>query len=143
MSILVTGSLAIDRIMVFRSLQGPHDLHMLSVSFHETARVRRLRRHRLRLGADPLIFAAAVRRRPAGHPPRRSASTTHTAQCFITTDLDDNQIVGVPSRRDGARGAAAARGREGGAFSLAIVGPDDNAAMRQHAAALKKRGIRP
>jgi len=161
MSILVTGSLAIDRIMVFpdrfKNHILPDKLHILSVSFH----VPEMRTffggcagniaYGLKLlGADPLIFAAAgddfgayaawldqlgIRRDAI-----RIHDDAHTAQCFITTDLDDNQIVafhpGAMERASELRVEDVA-----GEVTLAIVGPDDNAAMRKHAAALKARGI--
>jgi adenosine kinase len=161
MSILVTGSLAIDRIMVFpdrfKNHILPDKLHILSVSFH----VPEMREffggcagniaYGLKLlGADPLIFAAAGRDFGAyaawldQHGIRRDAirifDDAHTAQCFITTDLDDNQIVAFhPGAMERAVALRVEDVKE--SISLAIVGPDDNAAMRQHAAALKRRGI--
>jgi adenosine kinase len=161
MSILVTGSLAIDRIMVFpdrfKNHILPDKLHILSVSFH----VPEMREffggcagniaYGLKLlGADPLIVAAAGRDFGAyaawldEHGIRRDGirlhADAHTAQCFITTDLDDNQIVAF---HPGAMERAAELRVEelAGEASLAIVGPDDNAAMRKHAATLKARGV--
>jgi adenosine kinase len=161
MSILVTGSLAIDRIMVFpdrfKNHILPDKLHILSVSFH----VPEMREffggcagniaYGLKLlGADPLILAAAGRDFGAyaawldQHGIRRDAirifDDAYTAQCFITTDLDDNQIVAFhPGAMERAAQLSVADVAE--PLSLAIVGPDDNAAMRQHAAALKQRGV--
>jgi adenosine kinase len=161
LSILVTGSLAIDRIMVFpdrfKNHILPDKLHILSVSFH----VPEMREffggcagniaYGLKLlGAEPLIFASAGRDFGAyaawldRHGIRRDGirihDDAHTAQCFITTDLDDNQIVafhpGAMERAGELRVEDVADG-----VSLAIVGPDDNAAMRRHAAALKARGV--
>jgi len=161
MPILVTGSLAIDRIMVFpdrfKNHILPDKLHILSVSFH----VPEMRTffggcagniaYGLRLlGADPLIFATAGADFGAyaawldQHGIRRDGirihDDAHTAQCFITTDLDDNQIVAF---HPGAMERAGALRVEDVAdrVSLAIVGPDDNAAMRRHAAALKRIGV--
>jgi adenosine kinase len=161
MSILITGSLAIDRIMVFQDRFKNHilpdKLHILSVSFHvptldqcfggcagNIAYGVRL------LGGDPLIVAAAgkdfgpygdwldacgIRRDGIG-----IFDDAYTAQCFITTDLDDNQIVAFhPGAMERAntlrldRFLAEAR--------VAVVGPDDNLAMRQHAAELKAAGV--
>jgi adenosine kinase len=161
MSILVTGSLAIDRIMVFpdrfKNHILPDKLHILSVSFH----VPEMREffggcagniaYGLKLlGADPLILAAAGRDFGAyaawldQHGIRRDAirifDDAYTAQCFITTDLDDNQIVAFhPGAME--RAAQLSVADLTGPISLAIVGPDDNVAMRQHAAALKQRGV--
>jgi adenosine kinase len=161
MSILVTGSLAIDRIMVFpdrfKNHILPDKLHILSVSFH----VPEMRTffggcagniaYGLKLlGADPLIVAAAGNDFAAyaawldQHDIRRDGirihEDAHTAQCFITTDLDDNQIVAF---HPGAMERASELRIEELAdqASLAIVGPDDNAAMRKHAAALKRLGV--
>jgi adenosine kinase len=161
MSILVTGSLAIDRIMVFpdrfKNHILPDKLHILSVSFH----VPEMRTffggcagniaYGLKLlGADPLIFAAAGDDFGAyatwldQHGIRRDGiqihPDAHTAQCFITTDLDDNQIVafhpGAMERANELRIEDVVDGA-----TLAIVGPDDNAAMRKHAATLKRLGV--
>jgi adenosine kinase len=161
MSILVTGSLAIDRIMVFpdrfKNHILPDKLHILSVSFH----VPELREffggcagniaYGLKLlGADPLIFAAAGRdfasyaawldRWGIRRDGIRTHDDVHTAQCFITTDLDDNQITAF---HPGAMARAADLRVEdvAGEASLAIVSPDDNAAMRRHAATLRRLGV--
>jgi len=161
MSILVTGSLAIDRIMVFpdrfKNHILPDKLHVLSVSFH----VPELREffggcagniaYGLKLlGADPLIFASAGRdfaayaewldRCGIRRDGIRIFEDAHTAQCFITTDLDDNQITAFhPGAMERARELHIEDLRE--PIELAIVGPDDNAAMRAHAAALLARGV--
>ena len=161
MSILVTGSLAIDRIMVFpdrfKNHILPDKLHILSVSFH----VPEMRTffggcagniaYGLKLlGADPLILAAAGADFGAyaawldQHGIRRDGirihDDAHTAQCFITTDLDDNQIVAFhPGAMERANELHVEDALAG--VSIALVGPDDNAAMRRHAATLKKRGI--
>src|SRR5262252_6875970 len=161
MSILVTGSLAIDRIMVFpdrfKNHILPDKLHVLSVSFH----VPELREffggcagniaYGLKLlGADPLIFASAGRdfaayaewldRWGIRRDGIRIFEDAHTAQCFITTDLDDNQITAFhPGAMERARELRIEELRE--PIELAIVGPDDNAAMRAHAAALRARGV--
>ena len=161
MSILITGSLAIDRIMVFQDRFKNHilpdKLHVLSVSFHvptldqcfggcagNIAYGVRL------LGGDPLIVAAAgkdfgpygdwldacgIRREGIG-----VFDDSYTAQCFITTDLDDNQIVAF---HPGAMERASTLRLDGflPEARVALVGPDDNLAMRQHAAALKAAGV--
>jgi len=161
MSILVTGSLAIDRIMVFpdrfKNHILPDKLHVLSVSFHvptlqeffggcagNVAYGLKL------LGAEPLIVAAVGRdfgpyaewldRCGIRRDGIRVFGDTHTAQCFITTDLDDNQIAAF---HPGAMERAAELRLDDfmRAVSIAIVGPDDNTAMRRHAAALKARGV--
>ena len=161
MSILITGSLAIDRIMVFQDRFKNHilpdKLHILSVSFHvptldqcfggcagNIAYGVRL------LGGDPLIVAAAGRDfGPYGDwldacGIRRDGigvfDDAYTAQCFITTDLDDNQIVAFhPGAMERANSLGLDRFLPEAA--VALVGPDDNLAMRQHAAALKAAGV--
>ncbi len=161
MSILITGSLAIDRIMVFQDRFKNHilpdKLHVLSVSFHvptldqcfggcagNIAYGVRL------LGGDPLIVAAAGRDfGPYGEwldvcGIRRDGigvfDDSYTAQCFITTDLDDNQIVAFhPGAME--RASTLCLDRFLAEAGLALVGPDDNLAMRRHAAALKAAGI--
>jgi len=161
MSILVTGSLAIDRIMVFEDRFKNHilpdKLHILSISFHVPTLDEFLGgcagniAHGVKLlGGEPLIVAAAGRDFAAyaasldARGIRRDGIAVfpdaYTAQCFITTDLDDNQIVAFhPGAMERARGIAVERFLDGA--SLALVGPDDNAAMRRHAAALKARGV--
>ena len=161
MSILVTGSLAIDRIMVFQDRFKNHilpdKLHILSVSFHvptldecfggcagNIAYGARL------LGGGPLTVAAPGRGFGAygawldACGIRRDGISVfddvYTAQCFITTDLDDNQIVAF---HPGAMERANTLRLDGflAGASIALVGPDDNLAMRQHAAALKASGV--
>jgi adenosine kinase len=146
MSILITGSLAIDRIMVFQDRFKNHilpdKLHILSVSFHvptldqcfggcagNIAYGIRL------LGGDPLIVAAAGR----DFGPyqdwldacgiRRDGISIfddhYTAQCFITTDLDDNQIVAFhPGAMERANTLRLERFLP--EARIALVGPDDN-----------------
>lgn len=152
MSILVTGSLAIDHIMVFpdrfRNHILPDRLHILNVCFH----VPRLQRHfggtggniayHLRLlDEDPILLAAAGEDFGAyakwldRHGIRRDwiriFPGASTAQGFITTDLDDNQITAFhpgamnhahENHVDGALGA-----------QLAIIAPDGKQGMLQHA----------
>src|SRR5262245_20876159 len=114
MSVLVTGSLALDHIMVcpdrFKNHILPDRIHLLNVSFH----VPTLRRtfggtagniaYGLRLlGDEPIVLAtvgsdfAPYAEWMDRHGLRRDAirvlADELTAQCFITTDLDDNQIV--------------------------------------------------
>ncbi|HEY8493797.1 MAG TPA: carbohydrate kinase family protein, partial [Myxococcota bacterium] len=161
MPILITGSLAIDRIMVFRDRFKNHilpdKLHVLSISFHVPTLDEFLGgcagniAHGVKLlGGDPLIVAAAGRdfgpyaASLDARGIRRDGIAVHedayTAQCFITTDLDDNQIVAFhPGAMERAAGIDVRRFLAG--VSLALVGPDDNQAMRRHAAALKEAGV--
>lgn len=162
MTVLVTGSMAIDRIMVFpdrfKNHILPDKLHMLNVAFH----VPELQQffggtagniaYGLRLlGDDPVILAAVGSdfgayaawldesglRRDGIH----TFDDAYTAQAFITTDLDDNQIIAF---HPGAMGRSAEVGLEliSDAIEWAVVSSNDKAAMQQYAAALKQRGVR-
>ena len=151
MRILVCGSIAYDNIMVFRGRFKEHILpekiHILNVAFL----VPDLRReyggcagniaYNLKLlGDDPLIMATVgedaapyLERLDALGLPRahiRVIPGSLTAQAFITTDLDDNQITAFHpgamtqshvNRIDGALGAG-----------LAIVAPDGREGMVAH-----------
>src|ERR1700682_1690275 len=114
MHTLICGSIAYDTIMVFRDRFKNHilpdEIHILNVSFL----VPELRRefggcagniaYSLKmLGGDALIMATVGEdhqpysyrmeklRLPQAHV--RQVPQTFTAQAFITTDLDDNQIT--------------------------------------------------
>ena len=114
MSTLICGSIAFDSIMVFhdrfRNHILPEQLHILNVSFV----VPDMRRefggcagniaYNLKLlGGDPLIMATVGDDAAPylGHLETLGLSRAHvtqvpgsfTAQAFITTDLDDNQIT--------------------------------------------------
>jgi adenosine kinase len=160
MSILICGSIAYDTIMVFRDRFKNHilpdQLHILNVAFL----VPDMRRefggcagnigYTLdMLGGEPLVMATvgddyepyAARLTALGIPQKciRRVPGTYTAQAFITTDLDDNQITAFhpgamnhshENHVDDARGA-----------KLAIVAPDGREGMVQHARELSEAGI--
>ena len=63
---------------------------------------------------------------------------TFTAQCFITTDLDDNQITAF---HPGAMAFAAQNDVTGAKAAWAIVAPDAKEGMFAHAERLNKSGI--
>lgn len=63
---------------------------------------------------------------------------TFTAQCFITTDLDDNQITAF---HPGAMSFAAQNDLSDAEAAWAIVAPDAKEGMFAHAERLHKRGI--
>ena len=63
---------------------------------------------------------------------------TFTAQCFITTDLDDNQITAF---HPGAMSHAAENDLSDAEAAWAIVAPDAKEGMFAHAERLHKRGI--
>ena len=160
MSILVCGSIAYDTIMVFhdrfRNHILPDQLHILNVAFL----VPTLRRefggtagniaYNLKLlGEDPLVMATVghdfepYARRLAGlRVDIRHVRVLHeefTAQAFITTDIDDNQITAF---HPGAMSHAHlnAIGDVNG-VTLAIVSPDGRQGMVEHARDLAAAGI--
>jgi len=162
MPILVSGSIAVDHIMVFRDrFQNhiqPDKIHVLNVSFH----VPEMRKswggcganiafHLRRLGEEPLLLGAVGSdfEEYAAYLDANGVSREHvaelrdtlTASCFITTDLDDNQITAFhPGAMDRAHEASIASVR--GHFEWAIVSPNGKEAMIQNARALKARGKR-
>jgi adenosine kinase len=160
MTILVCGSMAYDTIMVFpdqfRKHILPDRIHMLNVAFM----VPTMRRefggtagniaYNLKLlGEQPAIMATvghdfgpyAERLASLGLEPRhvRRIEDQFTAQAFITTDIDDNQITAFHpgamssahlNRIDDAPGAR-----------LGIVSPDGRDGMIEHARDFARRGI--
>jgi adenosine kinase len=162
MPILVSGSIAVDHIMVFRDrFQNhiqPDKIHVLNVSFH----VPQLRRswggcganiafHLKQLGEEPILlgtvgsefdeYAAWLDRHGVSRAYVRVLDDAHTACCFITTDLDDNQITAFhPGAMDRAHEAPVEAVRE--PFEWAIVSPNGKQGMIQNARALKARGVR-
>jgi adenosine kinase len=160
MSVLVCGSIAYDSIMVFHDRFKnhilPEQIHILNVAFL----VPDLRRefggcagniaYNLRLlGESPRIMAtvgddaAPYRERLAtlglDQTHVRTVSGTYTAQAFITTDLDDNQITafhpGAMTQSHLNRVADAAEIR------LGIVAPDGRDGMQAHARQFAEAGI--
>ncbi|MBK8321957.1 MAG: carbohydrate kinase family protein [Betaproteobacteria bacterium] len=160
MSILVCGSIAYDTIMVFRDQFKNHilpdQIHILNVAFL----VPDMRRefggcagniaYSLKLlGEDPLIMATVghdfdpyERRLDQLGLSRRHVKRVadqFTAQAFITTDIDDNQITAFhpgamsnshENRIDGTTGVR-----------LAIVSPDGRQGMVEHAGDLARAKI--
>ena len=162
MSILVCGSMAYDNIMVFEDRFKNHILperiHILNVSFL----VPELRRefggcagniaYNLRLlGSEPLIVATVgddagdYRQRldalGLSQEFVRHVPETFTAQAFITTDADDNQITAFHpgamlfSHQNDIRAA------RGGRTRLAIVAADGRDGMLRHAEGLAEIGV--
>ena len=160
MSALICGSAAYDNIMVFEdSFKNhilPDKIHILNVAFL----VPQLRRefggcatniaYNLRLlGEDPLPMATVgqdfgpYRRWLESHDIRldhvRVLDDIFTAQAFITTDLDDNQITafhpGAMNRSELNRVGDA----EG--VTIGTVSPDGRAGMIEHAEQFAEAGI--
>lgn len=160
MRTLICGSIAYDNIMVFHGHFKdhilPHQIHILNVAFL----VPKMRRefggcagniaYNLKLlGGDPLIMATVgddagpyLRRMDELGLPRnfvRQLSNTLTAQAFITTDLDDNQITAFhPGAMEFSHMNHAAERMNVG---LAIVAPDGREGMMQHARELSHLGV--
>ena len=160
MSALICGSLAYDTIMVFQDQFKNHILpdkvHILNVSFL----VPRMRRefggcagniaYNLRLlGDDPIPMATVgqdfgpYRQWFAEHGIRldriKELPELFTAQAFITTDLDDNQITAFHPGAMMRSHENHVRDVEGATFG--IVAPDGRDAMLQHATEFKAAGI--
>jgi adenosine kinase len=159
MSALICGSLAYDTIMVFedrfRNHILPDKVHMLNVAFLVPAMRREFGgcagniAYNLKLlGGSPIPMATVGR---DFGPYRahfealdiplervRELDELFTAQAFITTDLDDNQITAfhpgamMESYRNHVRDVADVK--------FGIVAPDGKAAMIQHAQQFAERG---
>lgn len=160
MSAVICGSLAYDTIMVFQDQFKNHILpdqvHILNVSFL----VPRMRRefggcagniaYNLKLlGADPLPVAAVgqdfapYRKHLVDCGIRldyvREYDDQFTPQCFITTDLDNNQITAF---HPGAMASAHENHvRDIPEITFAIVAPDSREAMLQHVDEFAARGV--
>jgi adenosine kinase len=160
MPTLICGSLAYDNIMVFgdrfKNHILPDQVHILNVCFL----VPEMRRefggcagniaYNLHLlGGTPLPMATvgqdfgpyAEWLAAVGIDCRyvRTVGNTFTAQAFITTDLDDNQITAF---HPGAMGFAHRnRVRDAGQVALGIVSPDGREGMIEHAAQFAEAGI--
>ena len=157
---LICGSLAFDTLMVFqgrfREHILPEQIHILNVAFL----VPQLRRefggcagniaYNLRLLGDPGIPMATVGRDFApyrewlqrlGVPLEniRTVDSELTAQAFITTDLDDNQITAFhPGAMQHAHLNTVAEARD---VAIGIVAPDGRQAMIEHAEQFAATGI--
>jgi adenosine kinase len=160
MTALICGSFAFDTIMVFpdqfKNHILPDKVHMLNVSFM----VPDMRRefggcagniaYNLKLlGGDPVPMGtvgndfAAYAEWMDRHGIRRNHVTVlddaYTAQAFITTDMDDNQITAF---HPGAMNAAHVnRVEDAKGITLGIVSPDGRQGMIEHAAQFVAREI--
>jgi adenosine kinase len=160
-SILVSGSVALDHIMVFPDRFANHILpdqvHALNVSFNITSLdthfggvAANIAYHLRMLGADPLILAAVgsdfgpYAAWLDRHGIRRDGivvfEDVRTPQGFVTTDREDCQIwafyEGAMARAHEARVENVTTPLE-----LAIVSANGKRAMLEHARALKRRGV--
>lgn len=160
MRTLICGSIAYDTIMVFRDrFQNhilPDQIHILNVAFL----VPDLRRefggcagniaYTLKmLGGDPLIMATVgddyqpyayrLEKLRLSQAHVRQVAETFTAQAFITTDLDDNQITAFhPGAMNFSHQNHIADAKD---VALGIVAPDGREGMVQHAREFHEAGI--
>ncbi len=160
MSALICGSLAYDNIMVFPDRFKKHILpdkvHMLNVSFM----VPRMRRefggcagniaYNLRLlGADGFAMGTVGRdfdpyaswMNQCGMDQRyiRTIASEYTAQAFITTDLDDNQITAFHPGAMNFSHVSKIPVEDG--ITLALISPDGKEGMLQHARQCHEAGV--
>ena len=160
MKILVTGSIAFDTIMVFPDRFRNHlladQLHILNVCFLAPEMRREYGGtagnigYNLRLlGESPLIMATVGediqpyldRFHALGIATSllKRVSGQFTAQAFITTDLDDNQITAFhPGAMNHSHENHVGRELQAG---LAIIAPDGKLGMLQHARECRQLGI--
>ena len=161
MSVLVTGSIAIDQIMVFPDkFQNhilPDKIHTLNVAFMVPELKRQwggtganIAYNLRRLGVDPILlgtvghdfaaYAEWMDRQGIRRDRLRVLDDCFTAQCFITTDLENNQITSFHSgAMDRAHEARVDDVDE--EIRVGIVAPNGKQAMVDHARSLKRRGI--
>lgn len=160
MRTLICGSMAFDTIMVFHDRFKnhilPEQIHILNVAFL----VPDMRRefggcagniaYNLKLlGGEPVIMATVgddfgpyterLTGLDIGQDHIRRVAGSYTAQAFITTDLDDNQITAF---HPGAMNSAH-ENRVGDAadIKLGIVAPDGRQGMLDHARQFHEAGI--
>jgi adenosine kinase len=157
---LVTGSIAYDTIMVFPDRFRNHlladQLHILNVCFL-TPEMRRefggtagnIAYNLKLLGEEPLLMAtvgedidpylARLKELCIGAQHLKRIAGQFTAQAFITTDLDDNQITAFhPGAMNHSHENRIGAGIGAG---LAIIGPDGKQGMLAHSRQCAAAGI--
>ncbi|MDX1592605.1 MAG: carbohydrate kinase family protein [Gammaproteobacteria bacterium] len=160
MATLICGSIAYDTIMVFqdrfRNHILPDQVHILNVSFH----VPEMRREfggcagniaygldllggrplpMATVGEDFAPYAEWLDSRGIDRRHVTRVPDTYTAQAYITTDLDDNQITAF---HPGAMNASHMnRVDQAAGVTLGIVSPDGRQGMIDHAAQFAEAGI--
>ena len=160
MTALICGSIAFDSVMVFHGRFRDHILpdriHLLNVSFL----VPSLRRNfggcagniaynlallggagapMATVGHDFAPYGNWLRVRSVDLAHVRTVEHEYTAQAFITTDLDDNQITAF---HPGAMSQSHLnRVPDGAGITLGVVAPDGRDGMVQHAAQFAEAGI--
>jgi len=157
---LICGSIAYDTIMVFRDYFKnhilPEKIHILNVAFL----VPDMRREfggcagniaysLAMLGGEPAIMATVgsdaqpyfdrLRALNLSAEHVRRVDETFTAQAFITTDLNDNQITAF---HPGAMNYSHLNSvSEAGSITLGIVAPDGREGMLLHAREFEQAGV--
>ena len=160
MSVLICGSMAYDTIMVFPEAFKDHILpdkiHILSVSFQ----VPELRRefggtagniaYNLKLlgekglpmaavGSDFTPYSEWMDKQGISRAYIRELPDSYTAQCYITTDVQDNQIAafhpGAMNRSQELKVPTDV------GIKIGVVAPDGREAMLQHAREFHAAGI--
>jgi len=160
MTALICGSFAYDTIMVFKDKFKnhilPEKIHILNVAFH----VPEMRRefggcagniaYNLKLlGGDPLPmgtvgvdfgpYAEWMDANGINRAHVTGLQDSYTAQAFITTDMDDNQITAFhPGAMDEAHQN---RVSDASGVTIGMVSPDGRQGMVEHAAQFVDAGI--
>lgn len=159
MTTLICGSLAFDNIMVFpdrfKNHILPEQIHILNVAFL----VPEMRReyggcagniayNLMLLGGEPEIMATVgddarpylerLDRLGLSRKHVREVPGSFTAQAFITTDLDDNQITAF---HPGAMSFSHLNKVDRAGAKLGIVAPDGREGMQQHARDFAAAGV--
>lgn len=160
MTALICGSLAFDTIMVFpghfKNEILPDKVHMLNVSFT----VPEMRKefggcagniaYSLKLlggqgtpmgtvGRDFQPYANWLEQHGIDTRFVRVIEDTYTAQAYITTDLDDNQITAFHPGAMGLSHTQAVSDEDG--FTLGAVSPDGRDGMLEHARQFADKGV--
>jgi adenosine kinase len=160
MSVLVTGSVAVDHIMIFEDHFRNHfigdKLEKLNVAFHVPQMSKQyggtganIAYNLCRLGIDPILLATVgpdlgaygdwMDRGGVRRNHLRVLEDEYTASCFITTDAGNNQIISFhPGAMDRAHEARIEDVTEH--FDVGIVSPNGKQAMVEYARDLKARG---
>ena len=157
--VIICGSVAFDTIMVFEGQFKDHILpdqvHALSVSFLVPSMRKEFGgcagniAYNMRLlggtpvpvatvGEDAGDYLARMQQQGTDTTWVKVIPQTFTAQCFITTDLKDNQITAF---HPGAMGASATNDFSEAPGVWGIVAPDAKDGMFAHARRLHARGI--
>jgi len=160
MSVLCTGSVAIDQIMVFpdhfKNHILPEKIHAVNVSFYVPSLEKRyggtaanIAYHLCIVGIDPIMLATVgsdfgtyadwMDENGLRRDWLVQLDDVFTAQCFITTDLAHNQINSFhPGAMDRAHEAKLESVNED--YSVGIVSPNGKQGMVDYAQGLKAAG---